>query len=88
MLDHFPLSRFVFHPDKLDDLTRKEITVIHYFLCDYNAKEIADVMHIHIGGVYKHRERILDKCPVHSFEVALAWLVAEGIFTVQKDGKD
>ena len=59
--------------------------MIHYSLCDYSAKEIAGILNIHVGGIYKHRERIVEKSPVHSFEALLAWVLMEAIFTVEKN---
>ena len=83
MSPHIPLSRFVYHPEKDDRYTRKEIRVILYFLCDYSAKEIADEMHIHLCAVYKYRERIVDKSEVHSFEAVLPWVLLVNIFSIE-----
>ena len=84
MSPHIPLSRFVYHPERDDRYTRKEIRIILYFLCDYSVKEIAAEMHIHEKAVYQHRWRIICKSEVHSFEAVIAWVLLVKIFTPEE----
>ena len=83
--DHISLSRYVYHPEKGPAFTRNEVRVLHFSLCDYCVKDIADELDIKSLSVYKYRERIVDKTPVHSFEAALVWVLTEGIFSVERE---
>jgi len=83
--DHIPLGQFVFHPEKNPGFTTTEVMVIHYSLCDYSVKEIADLLHCSPNNIYQYHNRITEKTPVHSFISVVSWVLTEGIFSSEKE---